>query len=69
MIATDLRQAEEYAAYMRAIGWQAEKGMFIRRLPLVPWRFIKIQRQKRNNFTPGRPFRRQTFPLIALGEV
>ncbi|KKS80370.1 MAG: Methicillin resistance protein [Candidatus Beckwithbacteria bacterium GW2011_GWA2_43_10] len=46
MIATDLRQAEEYAAYMRAIGWQAEKGMFIRRLPLVPWRFIKIQRQK-----------------------
>ena len=31
---------------MRAIGWQVDKGMFIKKLPLVPWSFIKIQRQK-----------------------
>lgn len=43
---SDLRQAPEYAQWMRAIGWQVENGMFIKKLPLVPWSFIKIQRQK-----------------------
>lgn len=47
MMATDLRQAKEYAAYMRAIGWITEKGMFIKRLPLIPFSFIKIQRQRK----------------------
>jgi len=43
---SDLRQAPEYCQWMRAIGWQVDKGMFIKKLPLVPWSFIKIQRQK-----------------------
>lgn len=43
---SDLRQAPEYAQWMRAIGWRAEKGMFIKKLPLIPFSFIKIQRQK-----------------------
>jgi len=43
---SDLRQAPEYCQWMRAIGWQVENGMFIKKLPLVPWSFIKIQRQK-----------------------
>jgi lipid II:glycine glycyltransferase (peptidoglycan interpeptide bridge formation enzyme) len=43
---SDLRQAPEYCQWMRKIGWQVDKGMFIKKLPLVPWSFIKIQRQK-----------------------
>ncbi len=43
---SDLRQAPEYAQWMRSIGWQVENKMFIKKLPLVPWPFIKIQRQK-----------------------
>lgn len=31
---------------MRTIGWQVENKMFIKKLPLLPWSFIKIQRQK-----------------------
>ncbi|MDZ7586619.1 MAG: hypothetical protein U0946_02600, partial [Patescibacteria group bacterium] len=46
MMATDLRQAKEYAAYMRAIGWTTEKGMFVKKLPFVQFSFIKIQRQR-----------------------
>lgn len=44
---SDLRQAPEYAQWMRSIGWQVENKMFIKKLPLVPWSFIKIQRQKK----------------------
>ncbi len=43
---SDLRQAPEYAQWMRAIGWQVEKGAFIKKIPLLPWTFIKIQRQR-----------------------
>lgn len=43
---SDLRQAPEYTQWMRSIGWQVENKMFIKKLPLVPWPFIKIQRQK-----------------------
>lgn len=43
---SDLRQAPEYAQWMRAIGWQVENGMFIKKLPILPFSFIKIQRQK-----------------------
>jgi len=44
---SDLRQAPEYARWMRTIGWQVENKMFIKKLPLIPWSFIKIQRQKK----------------------
>ncbi|MCX6816991.1 MAG: peptidoglycan bridge formation glycyltransferase FemA/FemB family protein [Candidatus Beckwithbacteria bacterium] len=44
---TDLRQSREYAQYMKALGWQTEAGALIKKLPFVPWSFIKIQRQKR----------------------
>ena len=44
---SDLRQAPEYCQWMRAIGWQVEKGMFIKKPWFVPWSFIKIQRQKK----------------------
>ena len=44
---SDLRQAPEYAQWMRAIGWQVENGMFIKKLPILPFSFIKIQRQKK----------------------
>jgi len=43
---SDLRQAPEYTQWMRSIGWQVENKMFIKKLPLVPWPFIKIQRQE-----------------------
>ena len=45
MAETDLRQAKEYGEYMEKIGWRAEKGAFIKQLPLIPFSFIKIQRQ------------------------
>lgn len=42
----DLRQSPEYRVYMQSIGWQVEQGMFIKKLPLLPFSFIKIQRGK-----------------------
>jgi len=41
----DLRQSLEYCRYMEKIGWQVESGVFIKKFPLIPWSFIKIQRQ------------------------
>ena len=49
MILTDLRQSAEYAEFMRALGWQVERGAFIKKLPCLPWRVAKIQRQKKFN--------------------
>jgi lipid II:glycine glycyltransferase (peptidoglycan interpeptide bridge formation enzyme) len=40
----DLRQAKEYAKYMESLGWVVEEGMFVKKLPLLPWSFIKYQR-------------------------
>lgn len=55
---SDLRQAPEYCQWMKAIGWQVEKGMFIKKLPLVPWSFIKIQRQKQPiDFTAAQKYK------------
>jgi lipid II:glycine glycyltransferase (peptidoglycan interpeptide bridge formation enzyme) len=46
----DLRQSEEYAHYLKLIGWTVEKVgrnfIYIRRLPLLPFSVIKIQRPK-----------------------
>ena len=47
MMETDLRQAKEYGDYLGKIGWTVENGVFIKKLPLLPWSFIKIQRQNR----------------------
>jgi len=44
MKAQDLRQSSEYSKYMENIGWQVEFGLFIKKFPLIPWSFIKIQR-------------------------
>ena len=41
----DLRQSKEYQNYMKRLGWQVEKGMFIKKLWWLPWSMIKIQRQ------------------------
>jgi len=40
----DLRQSSEYSKYMKNIGWQVESGIFIKKFPLIPWSFIKVQR-------------------------
>jgi len=40
----DLRQAKEYLKFMAAIGWQIEKGLVIKKLPLIPFRVAKYQR-------------------------
>jgi len=40
----DLRQAKEYARYMESLGWRVEKGVFVKKLGLIPWSFIKYQR-------------------------
>lgn len=44
----DLRQSPQWAKFLSSIGWTVEKigqnQIFIRRLPLLPWSVIKIQR-------------------------
>jgi len=40
----DLRQAKEYAKYMEGLGWRVEEGVFVKKLGLIPWSFIKFQR-------------------------
>jgi len=40
----DLRQAEEYDRFMESLGWVVEKKVFIKKLPLLPFSFIKYQR-------------------------
>jgi len=42
---SDLRQAKAYKLWMKSLGWQVEKGMFIKKLLGIS--FIKIQRQKK----------------------
>lgn len=45
----DLRQTQEYAEYMRRIGWKAESvpdWLYIKKIPLLPWSFGKLQRAK-----------------------
>jgi lipid II:glycine glycyltransferase (peptidoglycan interpeptide bridge formation enzyme) len=40
----DLRQAKEYAKYIESLGWKVEEGVFVKKLPLFPYGFIKYQR-------------------------
>jgi len=40
----DLRQAKEYGRYMESLGWRVEDGVFVKKLGLIPWSFIKFQR-------------------------
>jgi len=40
----DLRQAKEYGKFMESMGWGVEKGMFIKKLGIFPFSFIKYQR-------------------------
>jgi len=40
----DLRQAKEYGKFMELMGWKVEKGMFIKKLGILPFSFIKYQR-------------------------
>jgi len=40
----DLRQTKEYGKFMESMGWKVEKGMFIKKLSILPWSFIKYQR-------------------------
>ena len=46
----DLRQSEKYAHYLKLIGWTVEKVgrnfIFVRRLPVIPFSVIKVQRPK-----------------------
>lgn len=46
-MASDLRQSPAYQAYMRSLGWQAANGAFIKKLPLLPFSLIKIQRPEK----------------------
>lgn len=44
---SDLRQSNEYGCYMEKIGWQVKKTdcqIFIKKIPLIPFSFIKVQR-------------------------
>lgn len=40
----DLRRTKEWANWLTKIGWIVEKSAFIRKLPLLPVSFLKIQR-------------------------
>ena len=45
----ELRQTDEYAKYMQALGWRVEiagSGIraYVKRVPILPWWLIKIQR-------------------------
>jgi len=42
----DLRQSKEYFKFMESMGWIVENKMFIKKLPLIPFSFIKYQRPK-----------------------
>lgn len=45
----DLRQTQEYASYMRRIGWEVAPvpdWLYIKKIPLLPWSFGKLQRAK-----------------------
>lgn len=45
----DLRQTQEYAEYMRQIGWQVERvpdWLYIKKIPFLPWSMAKLQRAK-----------------------
>jgi len=47
----DLRQSQEYAKYLKSIGWLVERisgcNIYIRKIPLTPFSIIKIQRPKK----------------------
>lgn len=40
----DIRQSKEYCQFMRSMGWKVEKGVFLKKLPLLPYYFAKLQR-------------------------
>jgi hypothetical protein len=40
----DLRQSPQYGQYMQNLGWRVELGCFIKKLPLLPFSLIKVQR-------------------------
>lgn len=45
----DLRQSDEYAEYLRLIGWkviQSDKGVwvYVRNMPMLPCSILKLQR-------------------------
>jgi len=40
----DLRQAKEYAKYMESLGWVVEEEVFVKKLALASFSFIKYQR-------------------------
>lgn len=45
----DLRQTQEYAEYMRRIGWEVAPvpdWLYIKKIPLLPWSIAKLQRAK-----------------------
>lgn len=50
----DLRQSQEYAKYLKSIGWLVEKingyYVYIRKIPLTPFSIIKIQRPRKIPF-------------------
>jgi len=50
----DLRQSQEYAKYLKSIGWLVEKinedYIYIRKIPLTPFSIIKIQRPRKIPF-------------------
>lgn len=50
----DLRQSQEYAEYLKSIGWVVEKTdgchIYIRKIPLTPFSIIKIQRPRKIPF-------------------
>lgn len=40
----DLRQAKKYGRYMESLGWRVEDGVYVKKLGLISWSFIKFQR-------------------------
>jgi len=50
----DLRQSQEYAKYLKSIGWLVEKinedYIYIRRMPLTPLSILKVQRPQKIPF-------------------
>jgi lipid II:glycine glycyltransferase (peptidoglycan interpeptide bridge formation enzyme) len=45
----DLRQSQEYSGYMKSLGWIIDSGVFIKKIPLVPFYFAKWQRPEKVN--------------------
>ncbi|MBU1085368.1 aminoacyltransferase, partial [Patescibacteria group bacterium] len=44
--ASDLRQSVEYGKYMESLSWLVKDGVFLKKIPLIPFYFAKYQRPR-----------------------